>query len=376
MEQGMQVLILEDDPAFQAQLAQAMMAKGFNVLCVATVPAAEAFLRLDMADVLIFGERIDGRLTHPVALLAECRNPLVAAVLLTDRTGPDLDELFDLMPSLVGILGRRVAPPVVTQVVMAAVAGMATESARSRLASRWAAAEAEVADMPVTAAPATVQPQAMLSDALPMQADDLTDTVTADLADLAPVAAPVAPAAPVAVAPVAAAPVAPVVEDIPLAPVAPAVVASDLPSLPATLADVLSSNALAPISLADILAARPAAAAPVAVPVAFSRQATAPAAPVTPAVRPSRPSPDSPLARVLAAGHRAIARSQATAAAANPDAVADHATPAATRPATLPGWLTQPRATMSPAPLPAVVPATTIPRHLPARPTERRLHLA
>ncbi len=98
MEHGMQVLILEDDPAFQAQLAQAMMAKGFNVLCVATVPAAEAFLRLDMADVLIFGERIDGRLTHPVALLAECRNPLVAAVLLTDRTGPDLDELFDLMP--------------------------------------------------------------------------------------------------------------------------------------------------------------------------------------------------------------------------------------------------------------------------------------
>ncbi len=154
----MQVLILEDDPAFQAQLAQAMMAKGFNVLCVATVPAAEAFLRLDMADVLIFGERMDGRLTHPVALLAECRNPLVAAVLLTDRTGPDLDELFDLMPSLVGILGRRVAPPVVTQVVMAAVAGMTTESARSRLASRWAAVEQDAADLPPASTPAPLPP--------------------------------------------------------------------------------------------------------------------------------------------------------------------------------------------------------------------------
>jgi hypothetical protein len=363
MEHGMQVLILEDDPAFQALLAQAMMAKGFNVLCVASVPAAEAFLRLDMADVLIFGERIDGRLTHPVALLAECRNPLVAAVLLTDRTGPDLDELFDLMPSLVGILGRRVAPPVVTQVVMAAVAGMATESARSRLASRWAAAEADVVDTPVTAAPAAaVAPQAMLSDALPMQADGLTDTVTADLADPVPVAAPVAAAA---------APVAPVVEEIPVAPAAAIVAASDLPSLSATLADVLSPNALAPISLADILAARSTTAL-VAAPVAVSR----PAAPTTPAARPSRPSPDSPLARVLAAGHRAIARSQSAAATAKPDAVADLATPAATRPATLPGWLTQPRAAMSPAPLPAVVPATTVPRHLPARPTERRLHLA
>jgi hypothetical protein len=137
----MQVLILEDDPAFQAQLAQAMMGKGFNVLCVETVPAAEAFLRLDMADVLIAGERIGGRLSHPVALLAECRNPLVAAVLLTDRTGPDLDELFDLMPSLVGVLGRRVAPAVVTQVVMAAVADMASDSVRGRLAARWAAAD-------------------------------------------------------------------------------------------------------------------------------------------------------------------------------------------------------------------------------------------
>jgi len=35
----MQALILEDDPGFQAQLAQALMGKGFNVLCVETLAA-------------------------------------------------------------------------------------------------------------------------------------------------------------------------------------------------------------------------------------------------------------------------------------------------------------------------------------------------
>ncbi len=264
------------------------------------------------------------------------------------------------MPSLVGILGRRVAPPVVTQVVMAAVAGMATESARSRLASRWAAAEQEVVDQPVTAArpAATVQPQAMLSDA--------TDEAFADTlsADLLPAAGAIA---------------APVDAPVPVEPVATPVEAKPLS---ATLADVLNASDIPPVSLADILAARPAASitAPAAIaqaapapaaPAVAARPATTPAAPVT---RSSRPSPDSPLARVLAAGHRAFARSQQ--AATTPDVATDETAPVATRPATLPGWLTQPRAAMSPAPLPAVVPATTVPRHLPARPTERRLHLA
>jgi hypothetical protein len=90
---------------------------------------------------IIIGERIGGRLAHAVALLAECRNPLVAAVLLTDRTGPAVDELFDLMPSLVGILGRPASPVMVTQVVIAAVANMASDTVRGRLAARWAAAD-------------------------------------------------------------------------------------------------------------------------------------------------------------------------------------------------------------------------------------------
>jgi len=361
----MQVLILEDDPAFQAQLAQAMMTKGFNVLCVASVPAAEAFLRLDMADVLIFGERIDGRLTHPVALLAECRNPLVAAVLLTDRTGPDLDELFDLMPSLVGILGRRVAPPVVTQVVMAAVAGMATESARSRLAARWAAVEADAGDLTVTAPPAA----SLLMQDVPALAAPAADADTAPVAQSDGLAADLGEPAPDSLADTENA--APALPEDPVAAVA-AIATADLPSLSATLADVIAGSDIPPVSLADLLAARPIA---TATPAATARPATAPAPTAAPVTRPSRPSPDSPLARVLAAGHRAFARSQ-PAATAKPEGAAAQATVAAIQPAALPTWLTQPRAAMSAPALPALVPAASVPRHLPARPTERRLHLA
>ena len=141
----MQVLILEDDSAIQARLAQTLMEQGFNVLCVETVPSAEAFLRLGMVDVLIAGERIGGRLSHPVALLAECRNPLLAAVLLTDRTGPELDELFDLMPALVGVLGRAVAPAVVAQIVVSATRDAGVAARRDQIALRHAALSADEA---------------------------------------------------------------------------------------------------------------------------------------------------------------------------------------------------------------------------------------
>jgi hypothetical protein len=284
----MQVLILEDDPSFQAQLAQAMMGKGFNVLCVETVPAAEAFLRLDMADVLIAGERIGGRLSHPVALLAECRNPLVAAVLLTDRSGPELDELFDLMPSLVGVLGRRVAPSVVTQVVMAAVADMASDSVRGRLAARWAAA-----DQPVDSPRIETLPTTQLS-----AADDLN------------------PAASFAQ------------DDAPLDAIAEGV-ASHEPQHAAQSApaqahgwDRLWQGEIA--ALVSAASDAPGPASCEAVDMGQGQGKTASArdlrdatiahgsagdVPLTVIGRSLRPSPDSPLARVMAAGNRAVSRS-------------------------------------------------------------------
>lgn len=138
----MQVMVLEQDQNFQAHLASALIGKGFQVICVESIGAAENFIRLDIVDILVFGERLAGRLSHSVALLAECRNPLVSAVLLSDRTGSELDEAFDLIPAIYAILGRGVAPSMVAQVVMASTAGAAGQTIQSRLDTRWARAEA------------------------------------------------------------------------------------------------------------------------------------------------------------------------------------------------------------------------------------------
>jgi hypothetical protein len=369
----MQVLILEDDPAFQAQLAQAMMAKGFNVLGVESVPAAEAFLRLDMADVLVFGERIGGRLAHPVALMAECRNPLVAAVLLTDRSGPDLDELFDLMPALVGILGRRVAPAVVTQVVMSAVAEMASDSVRNRIATRWAAAERAGGADPA-APPARLRPAATAWSVVP--AADRDAALEADLT--APDTAGDMHALPV--------PDPALVDgsasDTPaLAGVSPAPV-SDMTALAGT--DVLATfsdapdrdtglRGTSPATIPDLSAVPPdvtavapvrvlAAVLPVVADVSAPSGLIRAPAPLPPP-RLAKPSPDSPLARLLATGQRAALPAVPVARPA--------VAVSAPLPGALPSWLTPPLG--APA---APAPPASLPWQRPAQPGERRLHLA
>jgi hypothetical protein len=148
----MQVMVLEQDQGFQAQLASALIEKGFQVICVESIGAAKNFIRLDIVDILVLGEQLSGRLSHSVALLAECRNPLVNAVLLTDRSGADLDEVFDLIPAVYAILGRGVAPSIVAQVVMASTVGSASDTVKGRLETRWAVAEAaaeSATDMPL-----------------------------------------------------------------------------------------------------------------------------------------------------------------------------------------------------------------------------------
>lgn len=316
----MQALILEDDPGFQAQLAQALMGKGFNVLCVETLAAAEAFLRLDMADVLVFGERIGGRLSHTAALLAECRNPLVAAVLLTDRSGPELDELFDLMPSLVGILGRRVAPEVVTQVVMAAVAEMASDTVRGRLAARWSAAE-EAEGV------ATVPPAARVASVALAETGAWTGggaPILSRNAGLSPAPAPVA------------------AEEKPTA-------GDDYAR--AWLATV---QAAPPVTIDDTEEAEEEPAV----------EAEVSAAPPAPA-RPARPSANSTLARVMAAGSRAL-----TGAPASEGREAATARP---RLPALPAWFA-PRSAESGAPAaPALPGRPPLPR---VNPPDRRLNLA
>lgn len=157
----MQVLILDDDPEYQARLARALAARDFQIVCVDSLAAAEAVVRMGLPDLLILGERVHGRLSHSVALLADCREPGIPSVFITDRQGEEIAELFELIPAVYSIMGRATAPAMVAQIAVAAVAAMAPRDA-------WAAlpADAEVPApvvVPVTvldpAAPAT-QPAA------------------------------------------------------------------------------------------------------------------------------------------------------------------------------------------------------------------------
>lgn len=143
----MQAMILDDDPHYQALVARALMARGFMVVCVDSLAAAEAVVRLDMLDLVILGERVQGRLSHNVALLADCRVPAVPSVLVTDRTGEEIAELFELIPAIYSILGRRTAPSMVAQIAVAAVtAGPARHEAPGTEGRRVAARQAAAAD--------------------------------------------------------------------------------------------------------------------------------------------------------------------------------------------------------------------------------------
>ena len=361
----MQVLILDDDPVFQAQLAQVMMGQGFNVLCVDTVPAAEAFLRLGMVDVLIAGERIGGKLSHAVALLAECRNPLLAAVLRTDRTGPDLDELFDLVPSVCGILGRGVAPALVLQVVLAATADARSGSATGRLAARWAAVEHLTGD-PEEATPEDATGESGMGwmashpSASPDPEEEAAD------ADAAPsTAVPDRTRSPAG-------------RDwdglwprIPAAADAPAAAPDDLAAQAA--GPEAAPGAGEPLPLPVPLSAPPPLTAAQRISAALAAPGPVPTVPPVPA-RALRPSPDSPLARVMAAGSRAFGLPPATpGTAAAPQAPRN-------RGAALPLWLAGPataarppaRAETATPPPPVPVPASL---PVPAGASGRRLHL-
>lgn len=146
----MQVMILDEDPDFQARVARALMGRGFQVVCVDSLAAAEAFVRLDLLDLIVLGERVHGRLSHSVALLAECRSPAVPSIVLTDRTGPEVGELFDLIPAVYSILGRRTAPTMIAQIAVAAVTA---QPARVGADSAAGPGRAAVAVTPHTAPP-------------------------------------------------------------------------------------------------------------------------------------------------------------------------------------------------------------------------------
>lgn len=119
----MQALVLNDDAAAQAATAMALFKRDFMVVTASDVETAKAYADLGVFDLVVMGERVAGRLSHSVALSAELRNPCVTTMVVTPRADGDVDELFELLPSLYCLLGEELGPELVAKMAVAGVAG-------------------------------------------------------------------------------------------------------------------------------------------------------------------------------------------------------------------------------------------------------------
>ena len=115
----MQVMIVEEDPTLRTQITGALAPEGVDILSFGRIGPAKDAVRRANVDILVLGESVGGRLASDLALLAEWRNPRLGAILLSDREGAAAEELYDLIPSLQAVLGRRTGPRTLARVAIA-----------------------------------------------------------------------------------------------------------------------------------------------------------------------------------------------------------------------------------------------------------------
>jgi len=176
----MKALILRQDPKGACVVSRALMDKGFQILCVEKLDVAHALIRVDTIDLLLMDERIDGQLTHAIALSGERKNPYLSTILLTDRPGAQTDDLYALIPSLYAMAGMDVGADIVAKLALSAVSNVADVMAR--VARQKAADIAEAGPVP---------PTLILEDIVrdPGEAGDPDDDLEPACADVA-IAAP------------------------------------------------------------------------------------------------------------------------------------------------------------------------------------------
>ncbi|MDX8348331.1 imidazoleglycerol-phosphate dehydratase [Cognatiyoonia sp. IB215446] len=139
----MRALILRHDPIAAVASSRALIEKGFQILCVDTRAAAEMLVRSDTIDLLVMDEKVQGEMTHAVALSGERKNPYISAILMTDRSRDETDDLYDLIPSLYALVGVDTAPSLVGQLALASL--VKTTDMLTRVAANTAADIAEEA---------------------------------------------------------------------------------------------------------------------------------------------------------------------------------------------------------------------------------------
>lgn len=133
----MRALILQNDATAAVATSKVLIDKGFQILCVDTRRVAETLVRMDCIDLLVMDEKVDGQLTHAIALSGERKNPYMTSILMTDRVGADTDDLYDLIPSLYALAGIATSPALVGQLALASVANL--EDVQARVAQNAAA---------------------------------------------------------------------------------------------------------------------------------------------------------------------------------------------------------------------------------------------
>ncbi|WP_420860728.1 response regulator [Algirhabdus cladophorae] len=104
----MQALILNSDPEIRKIHTLALLGHGFAVVSAANLEEAQDYSRVGAFDLVLMEERLEGRLTHTISLIAEQKKADVVTILVTERADEGLNELCELLPSLNCIVGPGV----------------------------------------------------------------------------------------------------------------------------------------------------------------------------------------------------------------------------------------------------------------------------
>lgn len=137
----MKALILRNDSDAAVTSSQALLDKGFQILCVEKRDVAETLIRMETIDLLVMDEELDGCLTHTIALSAERKNPYISSIIVTERAREETDDLYDLIPSLYALIGQNTSSHIVGQLALSSVANI--EDLRTRVRKTLAADVAE-----------------------------------------------------------------------------------------------------------------------------------------------------------------------------------------------------------------------------------------
>lgn len=142
----MQALILNSDRSVLRAHTVALLKHGFSVVNATSLEEAQDYSRLGAFDLVLMEERVEGRLTHTISLIAEQKKDDVITVLITDRADNALNELCDLLPSLNCFVGTGVSNDLLMKLIDAELAyKSANEPASSDIQSDWMGADLGVA---------------------------------------------------------------------------------------------------------------------------------------------------------------------------------------------------------------------------------------